>query len=74
MSMHGSFARSRFRLIEGVLVAEASDLRFPVGRWPNTIVLDDGACAFRRAIERDKDGDVTVVRYAGDVRIDVFND
>lgn len=69
--------RSRFDLINGELVAEASDLGLRVGNWPNTITLDDGTHAFRQTIERNPDGDVTIVRYAspgGAVRLTIFND
>ena len=66
--------RSRFtQHSDGSLSAEASDLG--LRNWPNTITLDDGQHAYRREIERDGEGDVTVVHYwSGRLHLVIFND
>ena len=54
---------------------EASEVGFPVGRWPDDFT-HDGARFVRVKTERDRDGDVTAVVYRDDRErtITVFND
>lgn len=58
------------------LTAEASDLNFPVGRWPESFRYGVNNVLFERvSIERDEDGDIVAVHYAfGTTKMVVFND
>ena len=67
---------------QGILEADASLLRFPPGRWPWTIRMQEGGDDFQRAdIERDDSGadnDVVWVKYRQPgktgLQLIVFND
>lgn len=70
--------------IDGKLITEASDIRVPIGRWPETIILDGDPDSIGRAREGfslshadvDDDGEVQSVTYrsAAGVMLRVFND
>lgn len=58
------------------VILEASDLQFPIGKWPNDFFYENTRY-YLMLVSKDREGDVTFVRYATrnyDKVIEVLND
>lgn len=69
-----SVARNRFVVSNGTLVIDASDLRLPVGVFPETIYVFDGVCGETKEFNRALTSEEALTYRSDCENLKIFND